>query len=60
VSYLEVEEQGELTLSYDNFRVSNGIINPKDIMEKPAMHECTLQSASSPPKKGVKIILYAP
>lgn len=43
----ELSEGGrtrELTLSYDNFRVSNGIINPRDIMEKPAsqpaMHEC--------------------
>jgi hypothetical protein len=28
----------ELTLSYDNFRVSNGIINPRDRMEQPASH----------------------
>lgn len=26
--------EGELTLNYDNFSVSNGIINPGDIMEK--------------------------
>jgi hypothetical protein len=52
----ELSEGGgtrELTLSYDNFSLSNGIINPRDIMEKPASHACWLC-----PK--IKIILCAP
>lgn len=54
----ELSEGGrtrELTLSYDNFRVSNGIINPRDTMVKPdtqpCMNACTLLRASfSPPE----------
>ena len=62
----ELSEGGrtrELTLNYDNFQVSNGIINPKDIMEKPAMHECmhlALYILLSIPLQKTKIILYAP
>lgn len=28
-------------LNYDNFGVSNGIINPEDSMDKLTMHGCT-------------------
>lgn len=38
----------ELMGNYDNFRVSNGIINPEDIMEKLTMHGCTLLNGTKP------------